>query len=673
MINQRNLSAGLCLMLLAACGGSGSGGSQSSATSAPPPSVTLAALTVTDVEQVIAQGVAEAQARNTQATIAVVDRVGNVLAVYRMGAAAQRGVIIATSLDANGNALIHGGLEGIRLPTPAAPVNIDDQTAISKAITGAYLSSDGNAFSTRTASQIVQENFNPGQQLQPSGPLFGVQFSQFACSDFMGSSAGGSVTVGPQRSPLGLAADPGGFPLYKNGALVGGVGVMADGVYGYDPLPTDTVGSLDEVIAYAAAFNLAAPEAVQADMITLDGRTLRFSAVGDSDLASNPAQAPAFAALDPTVGSLLAVPGYFPGTIRGGAAFGDPSSGIRPDAGSDFPGQGAYVFVDASNTLRYPARSGTESTGALSEAEVLQLLRSALDVANETRGQIRMPLGSAARVTIAVVDSQGVPLGMAASPDAPVFGADVSLQKARTAAFFSSADAAAYLGALPLTRYLVVNSSGIQVSSLSPGTYVGAFQTFVGNTAALTDGQIAYSDRAIGNLSRPFYPDGINGAPPGPLSKPGGTWSLFSTGLQLDVSINAVLQHVLATAGAGLPDVVAGCTGVDLNSDLSGATRVNTDVRLGNGMQIFPGSVPIYRSGVLVGAIGVSGDGVDQDDMIAFLGLSQASTALGGAVGNAPTNRRADTLTPQGTRLLYVQCPQSPFLNSDAENVCQGL
>lgn len=673
MIQLRHLSAALCLLLVCACGGSGTGGSQPSAPGGQPAPVTPAALTATDVEQVIARAVAEAQARNAQATIAVVDRVGNVLAVYRMGAAPQRGVIIATSVDSNGNAVVQGGLEGIRLPAPAAPFNIDDQTAISKAITGAYLSSDGNAFSTRTASQIIQENFNPGQQLQPGGPLFGVQFSQLACSDFMGRSAGGSITVGPQRSPLGLAADPGGFPLYKNGALVGGVGVMADGVYGYDPLPTDTVGNLDEVIAYAAASGLAAPAAVQADMITLDGRTLRFSAVNDSDLASNPASAPAFATLGPAVGSLLAVPGYFPGTIRGGTAFGDPSSGIRPDAGSDFPGQGAYVFVDTSNALRYPARAGTESTGALSAAEVLQLLRSALDVANEARGQIRVPLGSAARVTIAVVDSQGVPLGMAASPDAPVFGADVSLQKARSAAFFSSADAAVYLNALPLTRYLVVNSSGIQVSSLSPGSYVGAFQAFVGNTAALTDGQIAYSDRAIGNLSRPFYPDGINDTPPGPLSKPRGQWSIFSTGLQLDVSINAVLQHVLATAGAGLPDVAAGCTGVDLNSNLSGATRVNTDVRLGNGLQIFPGSVPIYRGGVLVGALGVSGDGVDQDDMIAFLGLSHASTALGGAVGNAPANRRADTLTPQSTRLLYVQCPQSPFLNSNAENVCQGL
>jgi hypothetical protein len=82
--------------------------------------------------------------------------------------------------------------------------------------------------------------------------------------------------------------------------------------------------------------------------------------------------------------------------------------------------------------------------------------------------------------------------------------------------------------------------------------------------------------------------------------------------------------------------------------------------------------VPIYRGAVLVGAIGVSGDGVDQDDMVAFLGLQNASVALNGSINQAPKNRRADTLTPQGVRLLYVQCPQSPFLNSSQENVCDG-
>lgn len=44
-----------------------------------------------------------------------------------------------------------GGLEGSSVPSILV--------AISKAGTGAFLSSQGNAFSTRTASQIVQEAF----------------------------------------------------------------------------------------------------------------------------------------------------------------------------------------------------------------------------------------------------------------------------------------------------------------------------------------------------------------------------------------------------------------------------------------------------------------------------------------------------------------------------------
>ena len=53
--------------------------------------------------------------------------------------------------------------------------------------------------------------------------------------------------------------------------------------------------------------------------------------------------------------------------------------------------------------------------------------------------------------------------------------------------------------------------------------------------------------------------------------------------------------------------------------------------------------------------------------------LQHASQALNGSINQAPMNRRADTLTPQGTRLQYVQCPQSPFINSDQENVCDGF
>ncbi len=101
---------------------------------------------------------------------------------------------------ASGAPIVSGGLEGVNIVP-------DTLAAIAKAVTAAYLPSEGNAFSTRTASQIVQEHFNPGEALTPGGPLFGVQFSQLPCSDLSRRFAGGAPDAGPKRSPLGLSGD----------------------------------------------------------------------------------------------------------------------------------------------------------------------------------------------------------------------------------------------------------------------------------------------------------------------------------------------------------------------------------------------------------------------------------------------------------------------------------
>ena len=111
------------------------------------------------------------------------------------------------------------------------------------------------------------------------------------------------------------------------------------------------------------------------------------------------------------------------------------------------------------------------------------------------------------------------------------------------------------------------------------------------------------------------------------------------------------------------------CTGIDGFDTAFAVSGVIP--QLANGTQIFPGSVPIYRGSQLIGAIGVSGDGVDQDDMIAFLGLHRAGVALGG-FGNAEKQMRADTLTPQGIRLRFINCPITPFIDKDDQNVCEG-
>ena len=608
-------------------------------------------LAVPDVERVIAQAVAEASARGVTATIAVVDRVGNVLGVFRMTGAA--GLVTIAS----GTNRI-GGLENVNI----VPASL---AAIAKAITGAYLSSEGNAFSTRTASQIIQEHFNPGEQLAPGGPLFGVQFSQLPCSDLMRRWAGGPADPGPKRSPLGLAADPGGFPLFKLGTPVGGVGVVVDGTYGIDSDVSDRDLDSDELVALAASFGFSAPADRRGERITADGKTLRFSDAAFDDLLTAPAAAPAFAAIDGVLGALIAVTGYAAATLQSGVAFGQPASGVRPDA-LDFPGLDAFVLVDGADVPRFAPSAGSEVTGALTVPEVRELLAQALRVANRARAQIRRPLNSPARVTISVVDSAGGVLGIVRSRDAPVFGIDVSLQKARTAALLSSAGAGAVLTALPDAVYIDGGLSVLTISS--PGDYVAAAQAFLDRPAAFTDGTVAFSARTAGNLARPFYPDGVDGRAPGPFSKAFDDWSPFSTGLQLDVVYNALVQHVGFVLGVA-PDVTPNCAGVSgFDSGFVASAPVGL---LANGLQVFPGGVPVYRGTTMVGAIGVSGDGVDQDDMIAFLGVAEASAILG-TLGNAPADSRADALTPSGARLRYVNCPQAPFLDSSEPEACSG-
>lgn len=625
-------------------------------------------LSVTDVETIIAQAVAEAQARGQLATVAVVDRVGNVLAVFRM-TGADSTITISSGTSAA------GGLEGVNIIP-------DGMVAIAKAVTAAYLSTEGNAFTTRTASQIIQNHFNPGEDNQPSGPLFGVQFSQLPCSDFSQRYAGGAADAGPKRSPLGLSADPGGLPLYKGGTPVGAIGVISDSRYSLDLDPSNYDSDNDELIAMAGSFGYAAPVDRRADRISVLGKFLRFVDATFADLATSPASATSFATINGSVGSLIAVSGYHDGAaVIAGTAFGQAPSGIRADTADFAAGLNAYVLVDNADTERYPPNAGTDTpagnaANALTASEVRQVLSSALDVANKARAQIRRPLGSPARVTIAVVDTNGAILGVVRSRDAPVFGSDVAVQKARTASFFSgtgtSTAPADAINALPAPVYLDGGLSVLASPSVSMPDYVTSAQAFLGNATALESGgaNVAFSDRAGGNLSRPTFPDGPAGGPPGPFSKPAGQWSVFSTGLQSDLIYNALIHHVGFVAGAVGADIGSNCTG---DTGLGGFASVNAVPRIANGIQIFPGSVPIYRGGVLVGGIGVSGDGVDQDDLIAFVGLDRAGKVLASGIGNAPRNLRADLLTPQGTRLRYVSCPITPFNNSSDQDVCDAL
>jgi uncharacterized protein GlcG (DUF336 family) len=269
----------------------------------------------------------------------------------------------------------------------------------------------------------------------------------------------------------------------------------------------------------------------------------------------------------------------------------------------------------AADTRFFPfAGSTSGSPNALTAGDVTQIIAQAARQADITRAAIRQPLGSPARVSIAVVDARGRVLGIFRTQDAPVFGFDVSAQKARTAAFFSNSQAGALLRAAGF----------------------GGYADRAGADGLGLDGSVAFSTRAVGFLHRPFLPDGIDGEPPGPFSTPIERWSVFNVGLQLDLVRQNLLAYLVtppATPPAGLP-----CTPIP---------------NLPNGIQIFAGSVPLYKNGELVGAIGVSGDGIDQDDLIA---------AAGSAGFAPPAAARSDQLFVRGVRLPFLKFPRSPNL-----------
>ncbi len=619
---------------LVSCGGGGSSSSGvSSSTSftggCSAVSFSQQSLSAAEVDQVIAQAVSVASTLGQSATVAVVDRVGNVLGVFQMSGGDYNVTITS-------NKGVTGGLESVSLDSKFA--------AISKAITGAYLSSSGNAFSTRTAGFIIQDHYIPQVSNFPAGPLYGVQFSQLGCGDLV--QKGTSTTLGPRRSPLGLAADPGGFPLYKNGMVVGGIGVVirSNPTYTLDLNPTDIDNDLKEIIAQSATSGFTPQTCIRANQITANGVTLRYSDSDDNlKTPSLTTLVSATASYGNAFGALASVTNYYvAGTAPvAGTAYGNAASGFAADS-THFSGQSGYVMVTAASANRYPPK---DALSGLSAAEVTTLLQNGLTVANATRAQIRKPLDSAAQVTISVVDQTGVILGIARTTDAPMFGTDVSLQKARTASFFSHLSTRTNNARGNLST---LNLLGDYISSSTDSRHADVFFPSLGNTSF--NSNIAFSARAIGNIHRPYFPDGIESKSRGPLSKAVSSWSPFNIGLQLDLVQSKI---VAALSSSTLTSCTASSVGID------------------NGIQVFPGGVPIYKSGVLVGGIGVSGDGVDQDDMISFLAVSRTSSSFS-AITNAVSSIRSSILTASdGNSLRYVQCPQAPFLNSTENAVCE--
>ncbi|MDB6092826.1 MAG: hypothetical protein JWM32_388 [Verrucomicrobia bacterium] len=413
--------------------------------------------------------------------------------------------------------------------------------AVAKAGTSIFLSSNGEAFTSRTAGFIIQQNFPPGVFNRSPGPLVGVGFSNLAYSDINYFRELNGDRIPGSR----LYGSPGGVPLYKDGVVVAAIGVTGDGTEQEDA--TISGSDKDEAIALAGQKGFEPSGEIVATNVYIDGISLPYVA-SEAKAATHSAGV----AFDPA-GVDAPAPATWPTAVIGGV-----------------PGQIRAVI--RSDPLTDPI----DGQARLTEAEVRTILANAAARTLVTRGGIRLPRGQPAAVFITVVNNPAqagvapVVLGTFRTPDATLFSWDVAIQKARTAVFFSSK-----------TR--------------------------------------AFSTRTVGFLAQTMYPPGLANQPAGPFN-----------GLQERFS----LPLLSGTAGS--------------------------NPNLPNGMTIFPGGFPLYRNGVLIGAVGVSGDGVDQDDLI----------AASGTVGFQPSpGIRADNTSYLGARLPYAKFPRDAELRPGVDPV----
>ncbi|HJQ68095.1 MAG TPA: hypothetical protein VKA70_03950 [Blastocatellia bacterium] len=558
-------------------------------------------LTADDVRKIIAQAVAQADVSNLKVTVAVTDKEGNVLGVFRMRGATDRITIGIGTRCARTKACIKDfsqpikgkltcGLEGL------CGKGLATAAAISKAGTAGVLSTAGGAFSTRSANFLLQEHLPPGIAGTPAGPLFGVQFSQLACSD-----------INPSL-PLGLAADPGGVALYKNGQPVGGVGVEGDGKYGLANRREERQDKpVEELIAIAGTRGFEPPAAI-ADTLFPDA--LRLPYVNQQMPPAVPLRA--FNNLD---GDIVA-----PFSIRG-----TPASKFEIINLNGIP-----VRAKIDKPIR-----GSSAPGGLTKAEVERILTQGIRQALVTRAIIHQPVGSHIEVSVGVVDQNGEYLGAVSTTDAPISSYDIAVQKARTAAFLSNSRAGNQLR----------QASG---GSFLPNRPFAKYAEAARRDGINLDGSIAISGRGVIFLSRPFLPDGIDDTPNGPFSNPIEDNSAFNTGLQLDLVISRLLESAVNLLVTGQTQ------GDTLQTSCSPDPNV-LGFNIANGLQVRQASVPLYKNGRLVGGIGCSGDGGEQEDIV---------VGFGSAGFESDPSIRTDKVFVRGVRLPWLKFPRHPDIDT---------
>src|SRR5438132_2542497 len=184
---------------------------------APQQTTQVAALSATDVRAIVH---GSASSVSDPWVIAVVDRAGNILAIYRKANA-------PTTAIGNFGAVVDA-----------------NELAVGLARTAAFFSNNQAPLSSRTVRFISGIRVPPGVSFTASAALYGIENTNRGCN--LNASFAGSKAVPPARSISGTspglgvitgkanvldsdatAVNPGGVPLFKAGEAVGGVGVVA--------------------------------------------------------------------------------------------------------------------------------------------------------------------------------------------------------------------------------------------------------------------------------------------------------------------------------------------------------------------------------------------------------------------------------------------------------------
>jgi len=499
--------------------------------------------------------------------------------------------------------------------------------AVSLARTGAFFSNDAAPLSSRTVRFISGIHFPPGVPNTGNAALYGIENTNRGCSigtqestftalprprgiqgtpgaaglmtpalpcqpsDTRGCTRGDAIADAPVASPSPVvpilsgistgkrsvsdteafpsSVNPGGTPLYRNGHVVGGVGVagVAPDRADFAAVRAAAANARGLVPVFSFPNELPSPSAVYVDGIRLPffQSCLTVSCVTDAVTNQRPS-------------------GSSPGTfsafdVRGATIGGQPAP------------EGYLLGPRAS------------SSGGLSADEVSRIVTQSAASANDTRAVIRLPSGQTTRMVISVSDQNGEFLAIFRMPDATMFSVDVSMEKARNAFYFSTAE-----GYSTLKGYVDNNR----------------YDRYTWEPAPPAGRGWAITNRTLSFGGQPLFPPGIDLEKP---PTPGPWFDLFRY------------------------DAQNPCT------EGSGPSRGgNRSFQNQSGIVWFPGSAPLYKNGNLVGGIGVSGDGVEQDDFV----------TAGGVTGfEPPPELRVDnssirTGSGSSIRLPYFKFPRNP-------------